>query len=83
MTCPDCDRHCERADMSDLSANEAEAKLAQLAALAREWQVEAERVETLAEMTPLGAPSYRLHLATANTRADCAAIVLDIIGDLP
>ena len=83
MPCPDCDRHRERADMSDLSANEAEAKLAQLAALAREWQVEAERVETLAEMTPLGAPSYRLHLATANTRADCSAIVLDIIGDLP
>ena len=56
MPCPDCAAHKERADQSDASANEAEAKLATLAAMAARWIIEAERVEMEAETVALGAP---------------------------
>lgn len=83
MPCPDCAAHKERADQSDASANEAEAKLATLAAMAARWITEAERVEMEAETVALGAPYLRTRLATAEAKAECGHDVIAAIGELP
>jgi hypothetical protein len=80
MPCPTCAAHRERADQSDASANEAEAKLRALLIYAATLSADAALI-TLRESRRQGALSY--HEGQAVAMDDAAHEIRTLVGELP